>query len=87
MMGTPMVVVVEVATVEVPEVAPVEVPEPMEVVEVAVVIMTAKQVVDLEVQVVNLEVTLEVVEIETHQVAVAVEMGLPLDEFRVIMLQ
>jgi hypothetical protein len=61
--------------------------KPLEVVAVAVVTMTAKQVVDLEVQVDRHLVTLEVVEIETHQVVVEEQMGLPLDEFQVIMLQ
>ena len=51
--------------------------KPLEVVAVAVVTMTAKQVVDLEVQVDRHLVTLEVVEIETHLVDLVVEMGLP----------
>ena len=40
---------------------------------------------ELVVQVVNLEVMLEVDKTERHQVVVLVAMGLPFDEFRVML--
>ena len=61
--------------------------KPLVEVAVAVVIMAVKQVVHLVVQVVKHLATLEQVVITTHQEDQVEETGLPLDEFRVIMLQ
>ena len=61
--------------------------KPLEVVAVAVVIMVVRHMVELVDQVVKHLVMQVVVKIETHQVVVEEQMGLPLDGFRVIMLQ